>query len=90
MLATSDFAEPGHLLRVDVLNCIGVALMIVSAAALAWRTRAQRLVSAFGLAAAIAMATPLAWDSGLAARLPVALGRYLSGRLDDSVFPVFP
>jgi uncharacterized membrane protein len=90
MLATSDFAEPRHLLRVDVLNCIGVSLMLVSAAALAWRTWPQRLVSAVGLAAAIALATPLAWDSPLVARVPAALGRYVSGRLEDSLFPVFP
>ena len=62
MLASGAFGRPADLLRVDVLNCIAVSLLLV-ALVLARRVRARRFVAPWRLAAAIALLTPLAWDS---------------------------
>jgi uncharacterized membrane protein len=91
MFATSGFAQPSDLLRVDVLNCIGASLTLLAVASFGWPRRAARAASAAGFAVAVAALTPLAWDSGIAARLlPDYLARYVSGRLTDAYFPVFP
>jgi hypothetical protein len=89
MLASGSFGRPADLLRVDILNCIAAALMLV-AIALAPGTTRGRTIAAFGLAAAIALATPLAWDGPLWKGWPVPLAGYVTGRVPDALFPVFP
>ena len=62
MLASGGFGRAADLLRVDVLNCIAVSLMLV-ALALGLPSVRGRLAAALGLAAGIALLTPLAWDT---------------------------
>jgi uncharacterized membrane protein len=89
MLASGFFGRPADLLRVDILNCVAVALMLV-AIALAAGTARGRAIASFGLAAAIALATPLAWDGSWWKGWPIPLAGYITGRVPDAVFPVFP
>ena len=42
MFATGGFGQPTDLLRVDVLNCIGLSMLLVAGAGLGWRRRARR------------------------------------------------
>lgn len=90
MFVTSGFAKPADLLRVDVLNCIGLSMMVVSAVALVQPTASRRLGGAFGLGLATALLTPLAWDSPWPAWIPGPLLAYVSGRTPGSFFPLFP
>lgn len=90
MFTTSGFARGSDLLRVDVLNCIGLAMVIVAWAGLAWRSRRARAAACLGLGAAIAALTPFAWDAPWPrASLGPLLG-YVSGRVPGSFFPLFP
>lgn len=90
MYASSRFSAPRELLRVDVLNCIGLSLVLVAALVLAWPSRRARASAALGLAAAIALLTPLAWDAPWPAGIPRSLLAYVSGRMWGSYFPLFP
>jgi hypothetical protein len=90
MFASGAFRSPGDLIRVDILNCIGAALLVTGAAALAWPSRTARIAAATGLAAGIAALTPLTWDSAFADALPVGLAGYVDGRRPQSFFPPFP
>ncbi len=90
MLATSGFARPADVLRVDVLNCIGVSMMLVAAGALRFSSRRARLAATAALAAAVAVLTPLAWDAPWPALVPRPLLAYVSGRVADAFFPLFP
>ena len=90
MYASGHFGWPFDLLRVDILNCIGVALLIVGAAALAWPRRGTRLFAALAIAGLVAALTPLTWDSALARRLPFALAGYVDGTRPGSFFPALP
>jgi len=90
MYASGRFTAPWELLRVDVLNCIGLSMILVAAAALVWPSRSQRLAAAIGLSAAIALLTPLAWDAPWPAWIPRPLLAYVSGRVWGSYFPLFP
>jgi uncharacterized membrane protein len=74
------------MLRIDVLNCIGVALIAV---ALLWgavpsRARLPMFVLA---AAAVVLATPAVWRAPLA---PGLLDAYLRGQPPRALFPLFP
>jgi uncharacterized membrane protein len=89
MLASGGFGRWADLLRVDVLNCIAVSLMLV-ALPLGLATRRGRLAASLALAAAVALATPLAWDGTWWHGWPVPLAGYFAGRVPDSLFPIFP
>jgi uncharacterized membrane protein len=90
MFASGRFGSPWDLLRVDILNCIGAALLIVAAFALPWPRRGVRIAAALSIAVAISVLTPLTWDSGLARTLPAGLAGYIDGRQPGSFFPPFP
>src|SRR5687768_1508024 len=90
MFASGRFGSPWDLLRVDILNCIGASLLVAGVIALPWRRRAARIAAALSIAVAIAVLTPLTWDSALADRLPPALAGYIDGRQPGSFFPPFP
>jgi uncharacterized membrane protein len=90
MYASGRFTAPRELLRVDVLNCIGLSLILVAAAALPWATRRRRMSAALGLCAAVALLTPLAWDAPWPGWIPRPLLAYVSGRMWGSYFPIFP
>ena len=90
MFASGSFRAPGDLVRVDILNCIGAALLVTGVFALAWPARRARIAAATGLAAGIAALTPLAWDSAFADALPAGIAGYVDGRRPQSFFPPFP
>jgi uncharacterized membrane protein len=74
------------MLRIDVLNCIGVAIVAV---ALLWRAVPERMrVPAFVLAAAaLVLATPWVWGLDLGSG---PLAAYVSGQPPRALFPLFP
>jgi len=83
------------LLRVDVLNVIGVSLMLMGAANWLVRGRAANVALAAVLAAAIAMATPPLWTTWRPRFLPWYLESYVNGVHTFGVpqpwlFPIFP
>jgi uncharacterized membrane protein len=84
------FTNPAGLLKVDVLNIMGPA-MVASAAA--WRLPGSRLSRAVALsAAAIAVAclTPAVRDAGWPALLPDFLEAYLRPTPGSGAFTLFP
>lgn len=89
MFASGGFGRAADLLRVDVLNCIAVSLMLV-ALALGIPSPRGRLGATLGLAAAIALLTPLAWDTGWWTGWPAPIAGYFTGRVRDALFPLFP
>jgi uncharacterized membrane protein len=77
------------MLRIDVLNCIGLSLIFV---ALLWGLCASALSRALLLSAACAavvLATPLVLRADLS-RLPLVLADYLNGSPPRALFPLFP
>jgi len=83
------------LLRVDVLNVIGISLMLMGAANWLVRRRAASVALAAAFAAAIAMATPPLWTTWRPRFLPWYLESYVNGVHTFGVpqpwlFPVFP
>ena len=89
MLASGSFGRPADFLRVDVLNCIAVSLLLV-AVVITPAAAPARIAASLLLAAAVALVTPLAWDGSWWHGGPPALTGYLTGRVPDSIFPVFP
>jgi uncharacterized membrane protein len=90
MYASGRWTAPRELLRVDVLNCIGLSLILTVAVVVPWTTRPRRMWAAAGLCAAIALLTPLAWDGAWPGWVPRPLLAYVSGREWGSIFPIFP
>jgi uncharacterized membrane protein len=92
----SPGSQPVALLRVDILNVMGLAMvaagMIWGLATLGTPSRSTaRLVLAYGVAAgAMAMATPVVRASPLVDRLPAWLGWYLRPAGEHTTFTVFP
>jgi uncharacterized membrane protein len=89
MLASGSFGRPADLFRVDVLNCIAASLMLV-ALTLTPARRTGRIAVALGVAALVALATPLVWDGKWWPGWPNAIAGYFTGRVLDSFFPIFP
>jgi uncharacterized membrane protein len=90
MFTTSGFAKPVDLLRVDILNCIGLSMLLIGVLALGVPRRASRTWRAALAAATIALLTPLAWDLPWPSWLPFWLTGYWSGRAFGAFFPLFP
>jgi uncharacterized membrane protein len=90
MFTTSGFAKPADLLRVDVLNCIGLSMLLVAVAALGWSSARARWAGAGLLALGVALLTPLAWDAAWPGWIPRPLLAYVSGRMPGAFFPLFP
>lgn len=88
------------LLRVDILNTIGVAIMLMGlmcwlAGSRASLPRSRYVLSAAGIAAAIALATPPLWTTHQPRWLPWPLESYINGVHNLGVpqswlFPIFP
>jgi uncharacterized membrane protein len=79
----------GTILRIDVLNCIGLALMLT---ALVWslgKSKAARAVLFFIAASAVVLISPLIWASPLTG-LPPLLFNYVRGAPPMALFPIFP
>jgi uncharacterized membrane protein len=89
MLASGGFGRAADLLRVDILNCIAVSLMLV-ALALGRPSVKGRLIATLGIAAALALLTPVVWDTPWWKGWPAPLAGYFTGRVRDALFPIFP
>jgi uncharacterized membrane protein len=76
-------------LAVDVLQLIGVTLLLVQTLVLLARSRRVFTVAALALAAAIVALTPWAWSVDWTRSLPPALAAYLSPA-GGSQFPLLP
>jgi predicted acyltransferase len=83
----SSFQQILKFVNMDVLQCIAASAF--GALALVWATRDVRQFfrATLSVAAAIALASPLAWS--LSAHFPWWIGTYTS-KLWGSVFPLFP
>jgi uncharacterized membrane protein len=81
-------AELATAFRCDALHVIAVTQLFVLL--LQWLVGRHWVKVAGVLAVGIMFATPWVWDSGLSARLPLALGAYLDQRAVPSQFPIFP
>jgi uncharacterized membrane protein len=89
LFAAADHRDVNAIFRVDILNCLAVSLALLTPLNLV-SVRASRVFLALGIAAWFAMATPFVWDGGLVAELPERLAGYLSGRVPNTTFPLFP
>jgi uncharacterized membrane protein len=83
------------LLRVDVLNIIGISLMLMGAVNWLARGRAANVALAAGTAAAIAMLTPPLWTTWRPRWLPWYIESYVNGvhtfgLPQPWLFPIFP
>ena len=83
------------LLRVDILNVIGVSIMLMGVVCWFGETRAAKGLLAAGAAAGIAMVTPLMWTSWQPRWLPWFIESYINGchnlgKPQPWLFPIFP
>jgi uncharacterized membrane protein len=83
------------LLRVDILNTIGLSMVLMGAACRFVNTRTANTVLAAAIAAAIALATPPLWTTWQPRWLPWYLESYINGVHTYGVpqpwlFPIFP
>jgi uncharacterized membrane protein len=83
------------LLRVDILNTIGLSMMLMGIACRLTKARVSNAVLAAGVAMGIAMATPPLWTTWRPRWLPWYIESYINGvHIYDSprpwLFPIFP
>ena len=86
-LGSLPHGNPAELTRVDILNCMGVALALFSAAAIFGSAARARfaLFAALAMAAATPIMAHLPWDS-----VPRLLREYLIPITGRGQFPLFP
>ena len=75
---------------VDVLQLVGVTLILLQVLVMLCRSRRVFTGAAFGLAAATALATPIVWTADWRALMPSVLAAFLSPAAAGSLFPLFP
>ncbi|HXZ18966.1 MAG TPA: heparan-alpha-glucosaminide N-acetyltransferase domain-containing protein [Candidatus Acidoferrales bacterium] len=83
------------LLRVDVLNIIGLSIILMGAACYAVRSRSASIAGAIAVALAIAVVTPPLWSTWRPRFLPWYLESYINGvhtfgTPQFYLFPAFP
>jgi uncharacterized membrane protein len=83
------------LLRVDILNEIGVSIILLGLAYAIAKTRGKTAIAAAGSAAAISMLTPMLWTTWAPGWLPWYLESYINGvhiysKPQPWLFPIFP
>ena len=83
------------LLRVDVLNIIGLSMILMGAVCWLTRKRVTNILLAIAAATGIAMAAPLIWTTARPRWLPWYLESYLNGvhtfdKPQPWLFPLFP
>ena len=83
------------LLRVDILNVIGMSMMLMGLACRLTRTRATNTILAAAFALGIALATPPLWTTWRPRWLPWYLETYINGvhtydKPQPWLFPIFP
>jgi uncharacterized membrane protein len=81
---------PQSLLKVDILNVMGVSMLIAAVGWGAARTASQRAALFVVLTAATAMLTPLVREAGLLSGLPDPVEAYLRPRAGLTNFTLFP
>lgn len=89
LLPTATDAQWRALVGVDVLQLIGVTLIGVQLLVMVARSRRVFTGLALGLAAGVVLATPWAWSTDWATRLPPPLAAYLTPAA-GSLFPLVP
>ena len=85
--ATADQLEQFY--AVDVLQCIGVGLLVLFALRLIIKSNKIYLYSLIGLTILVAMISPIFWKSEFTNYLHPVIANYFN-RLNGSLFPVFP
>ena len=89
LFLASDRPDVNAIFRVDILNCLAVSLALLAPLDLA-PNRGGRLFLGLGVGAWFAMLTSFVWDGGLVTGLPERVAGYLTGRVPNTTFPIFP
>jgi uncharacterized membrane protein len=82
-------AEWRPFLAVDVLQCIGVTLIGLTALTYAVETRRRFIASSLIVCALVVLGSPMIWQAAWAESVPAFLGGYLTPGI-GSLFPLFP
>jgi uncharacterized membrane protein len=90
LLPTATEMERRALLAVDVLQLIGVTLIVVQALVLVTRSRRLFTIAAFVLTGLLVAITPWVWTSDWIQSLPLPVAAYLSSTVIASQFPLLP
>ena len=77
------------MLRIDVLNCIGIALLVTALLWAAGRSRVGRGALLLAATLVVMFLSPPIWHADLSG-WPPHLGDYLNGRSPRALFPLFP
>jgi len=84
-----DAAGWQNWLQVDVLQCVGLTLMLLQILVLLAKTPARFATVTLGLGSLVVLITPLAWSAKWIGHLPAGLAAYFNGNT-GSLFPLFP
>jgi uncharacterized membrane protein len=90
LLSTATETQTRALLAVDVLQLIGVTLILVQALVLVTRSRRLFTIMAFVLTGLLVAITPSVWTSDWAQMLPLPVAAYLTSTSIASQFPLLP
>lgn len=88
-LSTASADQLKSLFQSDVLQCVGVTLLLLQIGVLLVKDRKAFTWAAAGAAALIILVSPLTWSARFSDYLPVAIASYLSPE-NGSWFPLFP
>ena len=88
-LPSIDAARWQSWLAVDVLQCIGLTLLVLQLLIPLARTTARVANIAGSAACVVALVTPFLWTGKLNGHLPAVIAAYCNG-LGGSLFPLFP
>ena len=86
----TEWRQWQKIFKVDILNTIGLSLIILGVVFWAVRSDRWRLVLLLAGASALAVFTPLVQNSTMVQSLPWLLGEYLGRHFNYGYFPVFP
>ena len=89
MYLASDRPEIEAIFKVDILNCLGVSLALMTCVEIAG-SRTLRIMAALAGGAFFAIGASFVWDGDLVTGLPNRIAGYFSGRVFNSSFPLFP
>ncbi|HTY00930.1 MAG TPA: heparan-alpha-glucosaminide N-acetyltransferase domain-containing protein [Bacteroidota bacterium] len=78
-----------NFLQVDILQCIGMTLLLLTALLLVLRTERKLYIASSILLGGVLLATPLIWQVDFWTILPIPLAEYFNGN-HVSMFPLLP
>ncbi len=84
-----NLAKVDAVLRVDILNCIGLSLLLISAVLIVIPEH-WRFVSLGAIAAVFSMVTPPLYEIDFRSFLPTIVANYINGHGPAALFPIFP